>query len=107
MRLMDAEVFFADLQSEGCDVLNIDYRCSLYSEFGYSSELIEKVIERQIFVEARPMVHGKWDEQADGSHFCSNCGYDAPYDYEGNEFTPSFCCHCAAIMDLKEEGTDE
>lgn len=48
-----------------------------------------------------PVVHAKWDEQFDETHFCSNCDYNAPYDYEGNEFTPSFCYHCGAIMDLK------
>lgn len=51
MRLMDADKFFMDLTNECYDVHNIDTRCSLYSEHGYSEELIERVIERQAFVE--------------------------------------------------------
>ena len=57
--------------------------------------------------DVKPVIHAKWEQQADETHFCSYCGYDAPYDYEGNEFTPPFCNHCGSIMDLKEEGTDE
>lgn len=50
MRLMDADKFLEDLQNEGCDIMDADTRYSLYPEFGYSRELIERVIERQTFV---------------------------------------------------------
>lgn len=47
MRMVDADAFLLDLQNEGCDIINADPRHYLYSEFGYSYELIERVIERQ------------------------------------------------------------
>ena len=50
MRLMDADKFLEDLLNEGCDVINADERYIIYSEYGYSRELIERVVERQMFV---------------------------------------------------------
>lgn len=50
MRLMDADKFLEDLQNECCDVVDADDRYPAYTEFGYSRELIERVIERQTFV---------------------------------------------------------
>ena len=47
MRLMDVDKFLRDLKNDGCDVINADARCPLYTEFGYSYELIKRVIERQ------------------------------------------------------------
>lgn len=57
MRLIDADKFLADLFAEGYDVAKIDYRCSLYSEYGYSRDLIKQVVERQsMFVEVEPNI---------------------------------------------------
>ena len=50
MRLVDLDKFLLDLQSESHDVLDIDYRHPEYSEYGYSYELIERVVERQDIV---------------------------------------------------------
>lgn len=51
MRMIDVDAFLRDLENEGCDIINADPRCHLYSEFGYSYELIERVIERQSMVQ--------------------------------------------------------
>lgn len=56
--------------------------------------------------DVRKVVHAKWEEATDGTHFCSHCGFDAPYDYEGNEFMAFFCYHCGSIMDLEREETN-
>lgn len=50
--------------------------------------------------------HGHWIEQADGTHFCSNCGRDALYEVMTcNAIEVSFkekqtdiCPHCGATM---------
>jgi hypothetical protein len=48
--MIDMDAFLTDLQDEGCDIIKIDYTYSLYSEFGYSYDLIERVAERQKIV---------------------------------------------------------
>ena len=47
MRIIDLDKFLSDLRSEQCDVCDTDATCPLYSEFGYSYDLIERVAERQ------------------------------------------------------------
>lgn len=42
--------------------------------------------------------YGYWDWQHDGTHFCSECGTDALFNFEGEEFCSFYCPHCGAIM---------
>ena len=51
MRTIDLDKFLVDLKNECCDVCKTDPRCSLYSEFGHSYDLIERVAERQNIME--------------------------------------------------------
>lgn len=46
--------------------------------------------------------HGRWAEQLDGTHYCSECGHDATYTYDGTEIWGVACPFCGAIMDEKE-----
>ena len=39
-----------------------------------------------------------WDWQSGGTHFCSECGTDALFNYEGEEFCSLYCPHCGLIM---------
>ncbi len=55
-----------------------------------------------ITIEAKPVVHAHWEEQNDGTHFCSRCGNDATYTYEGKELVGFLCPFCGAQMDEKE-----
>lgn len=43
--------------------------------------------------------HGKWEEQLDGTHYCSHCGRDATYTFDGNEVCGIVCTYCGAKMD--------
>lgn len=52
-------------------------------------------------IEAKPVVHAHWEEQNDGTHFCSRCGNDATYTYEEKEFVGLLCPFCGAQMDEK------
>lgn len=52
MRMIDLDKFLVDLSNECCDVCKTDPRCPLYSEYGYSYDLIERVAERQAICEA-------------------------------------------------------
>lgn len=45
------------------------------------------------------VVHGRWAEQLDGTHYCSECGHDAAYTYDGTEIRGVACPFCGAIMD--------
>ena len=46
----------------------------------------------------RKQVEGEWLSQRDGTHFCSNCGYDALYTYDGTEICGIACPFCGAKM---------
>ena len=45
--------------------------------------------------------HGHWEEQLDGTHYCSECGHDATYTYDGTEVCGIACPFCGAKMDGK------
>ena len=47
------------------------------------------------------VVHGEWVEQLDGTHYCSECGRDATYTYDGTEICGIGCPFCYAKMDGK------
>ena len=49
--------------------------------------------------DAIDLKHGKWEENTNSTHFCSECGYDAPYNIDGDEYTPLWCPHCGSKMD--------
>lgn len=50
---------------------------------------------------------GVWEEQLDKTHYCSECGHDATYTYEGIEVCGVACPYCGAKMDgeRSENGT--
>ena len=48
--------------------------------------------------------HGYWEEQLDGTHYCSECGHDATYTYDGAEICGVACPFYGAKMDKKGEG---
>ena len=68
-------------------------------------------IERLPTVDAVEVVHGRWEVANDGTHFCSNCGCDAPYTWDDidRNFINSaddvpnrqsnYCPNCGAQMD--------
>lgn len=71
MKLIDADKFLEDLENEGCDVINADARCPLYTEFGYSYELIKRVLERQDVINGKRNITPKtlefWYSTGEGS----------------------------------------
>ena len=46
-----------------------------------------------------------WDWQVDGTHFCSNCGNDAPLRYV-DEYCSFYCPHCGRRMTHVETPND-
>lgn len=48
--------------------------------------------------------YGKWVEQLDGTHYCSYCGRDATYTFDGNEVCGIKCTYCGATMDKERLG---
>lgn len=41
---------------------------------------------------------GEWVENGDGTYYCSNCGNDATYTYDGTEICGVACPFCGASM---------
>ena len=46
----------------------------------------------------RKQIEGEWTSQADGTHYCSNCGHDATYTFDGTEICGVACPFCGAKM---------
>ena len=46
----------------------------------------------------RKQIEGKWQTSPDGTHWCSECGHDATYTFDGTEICGVVCPHCGAKM---------
>lgn len=44
-----------------------------------------------------------WDYQNDGTHFCSECGCDAPYNKDYKEICSTWCPTCGCYMTHRED----
>ena len=55
-------------------------------------------IEREPITNVTPVVYARWDYQIDGTHFCSDCGTNALYNYEGKEICSNWCPACGCFM---------
>lgn len=51
--------------------------------------------------EAKMRPRGCWETALDDSHWCSNCGHDATFDFDGVEVLGICCTYCGALMDLE------
>ena len=56
-----------------------------------------KLITELPTVDVRPVVHGKWTLNKDGSGTCSECGYIQPGCWDVDNWD-NFCHHCGADM---------
>lgn len=71
-------------------------------------EVLETIIDdisRMPTVEAKPIIHAKWEPDEESSvekpcYRCSNCGAVLEEDY--NWHNHNFCYHCGAKMDGEE-----
>ena len=84
MRLIDADALREELD-------NTDHDGAIS---GYVYKVIKNVIENAPEVDARPVVHGRWEDE-----HCSVCGR---YVYHGD--AGNYCPNCGARMD---EGCDD
>jgi hypothetical protein len=74
-------------------------------------DILIQLVKHFPTVDAVEVVHGRWETANDGTHFCSNCGYDAPYTWDeiDRNFINSaddvpdrpsnYCPNCGAKMD--------
>ena len=65
--------------------------------------IINAVIDKQPTIEAEPVRHGKWANDAVGVLHCSECNTQAPWKY-GRDFIDyrwesNYCPECGARMD--------
>ena len=67
-------------------------------------DLVKQLVATAPTIDAVEVRHGKWVEQLDGTHYCSECGHDATYTYDGTEICGIGCPFCYAKMDGKGEG---
>ena len=64
---------------------------------------IDQIIAQEPAADVVEVRYGKWEEQLDGTHYCSECGYDATYTYDGAEVCGIACPYCGAKMDGGKE----
>lgn len=70
----------------------------LAKEFGISNANYVSTAEKLYNLGWRKQIEGEWIEQSDGTHYCSNCGRDATYTYDGREVCGVACPHCGTRM---------
>ncbi len=51
----------------------------------------------------RKVERGEWELNIDGSHWCSECGHNATYTYDGTEVCGVSCPFCGADMRGEEK----
>lgn len=63
--------------------------------------------ERKCLEDTEPVKHAKWEWYPDRKDrqelLCTNCEFEAPYDYQGKYMFTKYCPYCGAKMDLKEK----
>lgn len=62
-------------------------------------DIFENLVKSQPIADVQEVRHGKWEEQLDGTHYCSHCGRDATYNFDGKEVCGNVCTYCGTIMD--------
>lgn len=61
--------------------------------------IVLDIISEQPTADVQKVRHAKWVEQLDGTHYCSYCGRDATYTFDGNEVCGIKCTYCGTTMD--------
>ena len=49
---------------------------------------------------------GYWIKNDDDTYFCSACGHDEVYTYDGTRVLSRFCPFCNSIMKIREDAED-
>lgn len=71
----------------------------LADDYAYAAA---KLLDTVPTADVQEVRHGKWEEQLDGTHYCSYCGRDATYNFDGNEVCGITCTYCGTTMDRGE-----
>ena len=107
MRLIDAEALLEECFGSVWFGARGNGKTVIAMAKGIAKGILEIEIQKAPTVEAKPIIHAHWEEQNDGTHFCSRCGNDATYTYEGKELVGFLCPFCGAQMDELVSNTDE
>lgn len=103
MRLIDADELFKDFEK------------AAWFNNADRDDVAEELLLNAPTIDAEPVRHGHWIEANDGTHYCSNCGHDAPFTWddidrnfmhsadEVPDFTANYCYCCGAKMDEVNE----
>ena len=96
MRLIDAEAFLK-MEIDRCGSAPLVGTCTSDNE--YLSDRLKKAPT----IEAKPVVHGRWEEASDGDGIvCPFCRTDfCTIIYDTEYF--NYCPNCGAKMDEKED----
>lgn len=55
----------------------------------------------------RKQSEGEWQKAPDGTHWCSECGHDATYTFDGTEICGVACPFCGVKMKGVREATEQ
>nr|DAP24474.1 MAG TPA: Transcription initiation factor IIE, alpha FINGER, Transcription [Caudoviricetes sp.] len=80
-------------------LLRID--CHGTNKFGMLDEDIRAFVKAQPAADVAPVVHGRWEQDADGDWYCTNCDEVVAICESGRERTyrKLYCPNCGAKMD--------
>lgn len=101
MRLIDADAFEQAMYEEAFEKDSDMQRWD--SGFWIRYKLYENVLDAQPTIDAEPVRHGKWANDAIGVLRCSECKAQAPWkygrDYIDYRWEANYCPNCGARMD--------
>ena len=77
-----------------------------YEAHHYAGECLrdcKEAIENIHAADVAPVVHGRWEQDADGDWYCTNCDEVVAICESGRERTyrKPYCPNCGAMMDLE------
>lgn len=99
MRLINADSLIETVKAlENKDGEYADSFTNMAGDRAIEFDRLEDYIENAPTVDADPVVHAHWNEDAYGFYSCSACGYE----WDDAEYKSKYCPECGAKMDKEE-----
>ena len=84
-----------EMASDICAIEGMEcYECHLFENNCHA----KKYARRAYNAGYRRQIEGEWRTARDGTHWCSECGHDATYTFDGTEICGVACPFCGAGM---------
>ena len=108
MRLINADALIKSVPDTAPDIFENCRNCKLLD-----GDQVIDLIEKQPVIDAVQVIHAHWNQDSDGTLYCSKCGrptydsHDVPIEFNGMKglalVWPYYCGFCGSKMDEEVE----